>query len=64
MEAKWLPDLPVSKGLGLDRDDVRVLLLALRNLGLIGRHVELRRPLAADYGKPLLDGRLVPGGKM
>ena len=48
------PNFPVSEGLGLDRDDVRVFLLALRYLRLVGRHVELRRPLPAHDAQPLL----------
>ena len=43
-----LPDFPVGEGLGLDRDDVGVLLLAFRNFGLVGWHVELRWPLPTD----------------
>ena len=51
-------DLPVGERLGLDADDVRILLLALGYLGLVAGHVELRRTLAAHNGQPLFRGGL------
>jgi len=55
----FLPNFSVCEWLCFDRDDVWILLLAFGNFSFVRRHVELRRPLSANDGESLLDGRLV-----